>query len=109
VSAPADNARVQAIYRQVNEGIALINAGWSTPRLELLCECGTPGCTERVELTADEYEAVRAVPTHFVLRPRHDDPDTEHVVRTGEGWVIVENDGLAAEIARRTDPRTHAR
>jgi hypothetical protein len=109
VSDPADNARVQAIYRQVNEGIALINAGWSSEALELICECGTPGCTERVELSAEEYELIRAQPTHFVLVGGHDDAATEHIVRTGAGWVVVANDGIAAEIARHTDPRAQPR
>jgi hypothetical protein len=109
VSDPADNARIQAIYREVNEGIALINAGWSSDALELICECGTPGCTERVELSAEEYERIRAEPTQFVLVGGHDDRATEHVVRTGVGWVVVANDGVAAEIARRTDPRAQPR
>jgi hypothetical protein len=105
MSDAADNARIQAIYRQVNEGIALINAGWDVPALELMCECGVAGCTQRVELTAAEYERVRAEPTHFVLRPGHEDGATEHVVRAGPGWVVVANDGLAARIAEETDPR----
>ena len=103
------NARVQAIYREVNEGIALINSGWDIPDLELLCECGTTGCTDRVALTSDEYERLRAEPTRFVLVPGHEVEAVERVVETAAGHVIVENHGRAATVARRTDPRSTSR
>lgn len=103
------NADVQVIYRQVNEGIALINAGWESPELELLCECGTAGCSERVEVTSEEYEQVRSNPTHFVLRPGHEDAAVEHVVRREGDHLVVANHGRAATIAERTDPRAVAR
>jgi hypothetical protein len=103
------NAHVQAVYREVNEGIALINAGWEIPALELLCECGTAGCTERVELTSEEYERVRANPTHFVVRPGHEDATVEKVLRRESDHLVVENHGRAATIAERTDPRAPAR
>jgi len=105
----AYNARIQAIYREVNEGIALINAEWDVPALEVLCECGTPGCTERIELTHAEYERLRANPTAFVLVPGHEDDAVEHVVRSGDGYVVVANHGRAATIAEQTDPRAAAR
>ena len=105
----ARNAQVQAIYREVNEGIALINSGWDTPELELLCECGTSRCTDRVGLTNDEYERLRAVPTRFVLRPGHEDHAVERVVWRSSEYVIVENQGQAAMIAVQTDPRTTSR
>ena len=103
------NARVQAIYREVNEGIALINAGWEIPELELMCECGTTGCTDRVALTSDEYERLRAEPTRFVLRPGHEEDEVERVVASSDDYVIVENHGRAATVARRTDPRSAPR
>lgn len=105
----AHNARVQAIYREVNEGIALINSGWEIPDLELVCECGTSGCTDRVSLTGEEYEQLRAEPTWFVLRPGHENTDVERVVRRSDDHVIVENHGEAATVARRTDPRAGSR
>ena len=103
------NARVQSIYREVNEGIALINAGWEIPELELMCECGTTGCTDRVALTSDEYARLRSEPTRFVLRPGHQEADVEHVVEHSADYVIVENHGRAATVARRTDPRSAPR
>ncbi|MDQ3066527.1 MAG: hypothetical protein M3R12_05170 [Actinomycetota bacterium] len=104
-----DNARIQTIYREVNEGIALMNAEWDVPALELLCECGTAHCTERIELTHAEYERVRADPTTFALVPGHEVEAVEHVVRSAPGYVVVANHGRAARIAERTDPRAAAR
>jgi len=93
----------------VNEGIALINAGWEVPTLELFCECGTAGCSERVELTSEEYERVRSDPTHFVLRPGHQVDSVEHVLRREGDHLVVANHGTAATSAGRTDPRSSAR
>ena len=109
MSSISRNAEIQATYRDVNEGIALINAGWEIPTLELLCECGTADCSERVELTSDEYERVRLEPTHFVLRPGHEVESVEHVLRREGDHLVVANHGAAATIARRTDPRSGAR
>jgi hypothetical protein len=109
VSSISRNAKIQVIYREVNEGIALINAGWEIPALELLCECGIAGCTERIELTTDEYEQVRSSPTQFVLRPGHEDDTVERVLRSEGDHVVVENYGRAATIAERTDPRSASR
>lgn len=103
------NATNQTTFRDVNEGIALINAGWESPTLELLCECGTAGCSERVELTAEEYERVRAHPTHFVLVPGHQDDTVEHVLHREGDHLVVENFGDAATIAERSDPRSTSR
>ena len=109
MSAVSRNAHIQAIYREVNEGIALINAEWESAALELLCECGTTACTERVEMTFADYEALRAHPTRFVLRPGHEDESVERVLVRSAGYLIVANHGPAAEIAVQTDPRTRAR
>jgi hypothetical protein len=37
---------------------------------EFFCECGAPGCDERVELSLQEYETVR-LRQQFVLAPGH--------------------------------------
>ena len=108
MSSISRNANIQAIYREVNEGIALINAGWEIPTLELMCECGT-ACTERVELTTEEYERVRSSPAQFVLCPGHEDETVERVVRREGDHLVVENHGRAATIAERTDPRSASR
>ena len=103
------NAEIQALYREVNERIASLSGRWGIPTLELLCECGSALCSERVEVVRDEYEAVRAQPTHFVLRHGHQDPGVEDVVLARDDFLIVANYGDGASVARRTDPRANAR
>lgn len=99
------NAHIQSHYREVNEGIALMGEGWETPLLELLCECGTARCTERIEMVPGDYELLRSDPTHFALKPGHEDGSVEQVVLATPEYLIVANHGRAARVARRRDPR----
>jgi hypothetical protein len=103
------NAEIQALYREVNERIASLSAQWSTASLELLCECGTAVCSERIELSREEYEALRAQPTHFVLKHGHEAAGVESVIDSEDAFLVVANDGDAATVARRTDPRSNDR
>ncbi len=103
------NAEIQALYREVNERIASLSSRWGVPALELLCECGSAVCVDRIELPPEEYELVRGRPTHFVLRHGHQDPGVEDVVLARAEYLIVANYGDAASVARRTDPRANAR
>jgi hypothetical protein len=103
------NAQVQAFYRDVNERIASISRDLGTQKLEILCECGTPSCTERVRIDAMAYDSVRGEPTHFALITGHQDQAVEDVVRTCDGFLVVANYGAAATVARRTDPRSSSR
>jgi hypothetical protein len=91
----------EAMWRQINE--------LSPPEEGVMnlvfCECGLVTCTERVSMTAQEYEDVRASATTFIVAPGHELPDVEHVVTTNERYRVVEKEGEAAAIAARTDPR----
>jgi hypothetical protein len=104
-----DDARVQAFYRDVNERIASISRDLGTRALEILCECGTPACTERVRLAAREYERIRGSSTHFAVLRGHENPAVEDVVRASDEYFVVANYGAAATVARRTDPRASSR
>ena len=54
-----------------------------------------------------EYEEVRANPAHFAVSPGHEAPDVETVVAKRSGYDVVrKNEGVPAEIARQTDPRS---
>jgi hypothetical protein len=58
--------------------------------LEFLCECGHVECVEHIELTREEYEEVRAEPTHFVLMPGHENGSVERVIAETKRFVVVE-------------------
>jgi hypothetical protein len=99
-------AKNEAFFRQVNERIKDVAGGFGGDRFEFLCECSDPGCTERITLTIEEYEAVRANPTRFVLARGHIAPEIEHVIERREDHVVIEKDGTAGQIAAELDPRT---
>lgn len=73
--------------------------------LPFLCECAEESCTTVLQLSQEEYEAVRAHPTHFINARGH--------AVNGRGWVrvldefdrytVVEKVGEAAEIVAELD------
>jgi hypothetical protein len=99
--------RNEAFFREVNERIEDVGTALvpDDAPLEFLCECDDPECGEKVSATRAEYEAIRAVATHFVVVPGHEDPDVEHVVRQTERFLVVEKEGRAAHEAKEDDPR----
>lgn len=104
------NAEVQAFYRHVNERIVSISSQLEPgARLEILCECGAAGCTDRVLIDAADYDAIRREPTHFALVAGHEDQAVEDVVASRDSYLVVANYGIAATVARRTDPRAASR
>ncbi len=104
-------ARNESLYRNVNEAIRQTTVGFSDRGEELaefICECARGDCTLRLELTIDEYESVRAAPTHFVVTPAHHQPDLETVVRRTPSYWVVEKVGAGATMAATLDPRRTA-
>jgi hypothetical protein len=99
----------EVLFREVNERVKDLNEafGAMTNRIELVCECADPGCTERITLSLRDYEELRSQPDCFVIAHGHAVPDIEDVVATGERWQIVrKRPGGPAELARATDPRS---
>jgi hypothetical protein len=93
-------ARNEAHWRQVNE-LAPPEPGF----LNLVfCECGRAQCGERVAMTVEEYDGVRASPTTFLVAPGHELEDVERVVGTTDRYRVVEKLGEAAAIVVETDP-----
>jgi metal-responsive CopG/Arc/MetJ family transcriptional regulator len=99
--------RNEALFRAVNERIE--DASKTVPPeeqlMQFLCECDNKACAEKISATRAEYEAVRAVPTHFIVLPGHEDPEIERVVLQSERFLVVEKQGGAAQEAEKSDPR----
>ena len=95
-------AQDESVERDANEQIedASAEAGFSAYR----CECPRD-CDVLIPLTVDEYEAVRSVPTHFVVAPGHLLVGVEVVVRENSRCTVVEKIGAAAPVASALDPR----
>jgi hypothetical protein len=105
-------ARNEALFREVNERIVELETGLSGYEQDdsllvgFVCECPQEDCSEIIELTRGQYEAVRSNPRRFLAVPGHEDGDIAHVVDRHENYVVVEKEGKAGEIAREQDPRT---
>jgi hypothetical protein len=100
-------ARNEAMFRRVNERLEEVNQGFQviTDNARFVCECASIECAEQIELTLPEYEAVRRVATHFVIKPDHLLPDDERIVERHGEYLVVEKIGHAGERARQLDPR----
>jgi hypothetical protein len=102
-------AENEAAFRDVNESLRYVAVqGTATVQtMRLVCECGDAACSEFVEVTPTEYEGVRAVATHFIVRPGHVAPDIEQVTVANERFAVVEKrPGEPAAVAKDTDPRS---
>ena len=103
-------ARNQDRFRQLNEEIEPTNAAhaWFDPSMpDWVCECANEDCTQAVTLTVADYEAVRAVPTHFFVAPsaEHVIAGVERVVERHENYWVVEKVGKAGDLAEVLDER----
>jgi hypothetical protein len=98
----------EALFRNVNEEVRDVGEAFAiTGSLRMVCECGEQTCIEQIEVSGEEYEAIRADPTHFAIKPGHDVPDVETVVARHPGyWVVRKDPGEPERIARETDPRS---
>jgi hypothetical protein len=97
---------IESLFRNVNDQIAEAADRFDVETAMFYCECHDPGCGERVELTLDEYEQVRARATRFVHAPDHVEHGFERVVAHRRGYAVVEKFGHALTgIVRRLDPR----
>jgi hypothetical protein len=101
-------ARNQALYRLVNERVKEVNDAFDAlePVGDWVCECANDQCFAVIQMTHEEYEAVRATPTHFFVKPdeAHVFPEAEDVIERHERFWVVEKIGVAARVAERRNP-----
>jgi hypothetical protein len=99
-------ARNEALFREVNERIAETAERFDADEASFVCECADPACTERVDVTLEEYERVRSDGATFLLVPGHEDERVESVIELGDGHAVVEKqDPVVALLARKLNPR----
>jgi hypothetical protein len=104
-------ARNESRFREINERIEASNAAhhWvDPPYADWVCECARAECSVPVQLTVQEYEAVRANPPWFLVAPsdEHLMPEVEQIVQRHERYWVVEKRGLAGDISEELDPRS---
>ena len=86
----------EALFRSVNERVKELTERLSLggeadqPAMEeYLCECADIECTERVQLTREEYEHMRSNALWFLVVPGHVVPEIERVVEENERFAVV--------------------
>jgi hypothetical protein len=92
----------QAVFRAANEAIA--GPARPTGLLTFICECGDEACKDAIELTSEEYEAVRADPACFAVIPGHESRQ-ERVLEEFERFALVEKLGADRAVVERMNPR----
>ena len=96
--------RRHAIFREVNEAWrrypALVDG-----LIDVVCECSSVDCVSALQLTAAEYDRVRAVATRFVVHAAHEAEPSTVVVEETDSYQVLEVRGEAAAVASRLDPR----
>ena len=104
-------ARNEAIFREVNERIEELSKRSGIDEDDSLlpgfiCECSNDGCTELLQVTYQQYEAVRENPRRFLVLPGHEDLDVESVVDQHANALVVEKHIEAAQVALEHDSRS---
>jgi hypothetical protein len=101
-----DVAVTEAAFRIANERMARWQERHPDDATELyLCECASQPCRERIPLTREQYESVRADPRHFVVVPGHVLPDLETVVQAESRYEVIEKPSALMDLLVETDPR----
>jgi hypothetical protein len=109
MSVEARLARNEVLFRSINERIRELGGRFERVTdgpLSFICECSDETCVERIELTTDQYDELRALPVRFVVTPGHEaTPLVEQVLFRNAEFSIVRKVGLAADVVRElSDP-----
>ena len=101
-------SRNEAMYRATNREIEQTAKEWgdgSRDQLEVICECGRDDCSEKLDLTIDEYDEAHQERDQFVVASGHEDKQIEHVVKQTERYLVVDKFGEAEQVAEAEERR----
>jgi hypothetical protein len=102
-------AGTSAVFRAINERVKDLNSGFSVvlPVGEWICECANDTCIERIQMSAEEYAAVRQEAACFVVAPSHEHvlAASQRIVERHERYWVVKRIGEPREFAEPADPR----
>jgi hypothetical protein len=82
---------VERVYRRGNELLDDRRGDWTRDGLApYLCECSHRDCRSTLQLTPDDYLAIRDNESHFVLAPGHDIRGLDRIVRSSANHIVVD-------------------
>lgn len=99
----------EALFRELNEQLERLAGDALPPEtpLDIVCECANADCAARLRVARGAYEQARADSALFLVADGHVVPDLEKVVEQAAGYMVVrKHEGLPAQVAEATDPRT---
>ena len=101
-------AKNEVVLRDLNERLRRQPVSRSQRLWEWVCECADARCMKPIELSIEEYDAVRAATTRFAVAPQaeHVSLEIERVVQREERYWVVEKIGVGAQISAQFDPRS---
>jgi hypothetical protein len=105
-------ARTDARFRDANEQILAAAREYEiVDSVPFICECGDRSCHAVARMSLDAYEEVRSDPRRFFTLPGHEvaDGGGAEVLVERDGYVIVEKQGRAGEVAEVLDTREGGR
>lgn len=82
----------EVIFRDVNKNIKEFIEE-NDPKAKLIlfyCECSSPDCVERIELTAKDYDELHKNKKRFVILNGHEFPEVEKIIFKDSQYQIVE-------------------
>jgi hypothetical protein len=82
----------EKLFREVNERVGGLQTSDRESEPVWICECGDETCFEKVRIAPDEYREIRAHEGWFVIKPGHEKPAADRIVRRLGGYVVVEKD-----------------
>jgi hypothetical protein len=103
---PIRAARKQALSREVNEQVWVLQQKWGTPvEVDFICECADETCSIAIQVASVDYERVRSNPRHFVVAPEHFFEAAEILVERGARRWVIEVSERGRPVAEAVDPR----
>jgi hypothetical protein len=82
--------RTELLFREVNERIREIAGRFGVLDVALfICECGQGSCAESIELSLEEYDALRSLPGAFAMVPGHEAAHERVVARKRHYEVVL--------------------
>jgi hypothetical protein len=91
----------EAYFRDVNERIEeqVKDIAGQQAIFNILCECSSVTCAQRIVITPAEYELLHEDPRQFIVAPGHVENEIEDSVTRNDRFEVVRKRGQAGVIA----------
>jgi hypothetical protein len=87
------------LFREVNERLRELTDRLASDgdSIDVVCECGSDQCVERLTINRMAYDLIRTTPGHFALKHGHAAPDDSVVEQFASYDVVRTNGGRPPE------------